>query len=88
MSEQIKDDGFRARFLRRLTLGMTFAALCMLAFGGAYAHFSHSNMGLHGWVAMAVGTVISFTLAGVLTAVMVLGRRGGADEAAGEIDWE
>jgi len=88
MAEKVSYEVFKARFLRRLMLGMFVAAILMLAFGGAYTHFSGVSMSMHGWIAMAIGTFISFAIAGVLTAVMVLGRRSGGDEAAGEIDWE
>lgn len=81
-------EAFKAKFLRQLIIGMTIAAILMLTFGGVYAHLSGARMGVHGWIAMCIGTIISFAIAGTLTAVMVLGRRSGGDEAAGEIDWE
>lgn len=88
MSGQADEKIFKAMFLRRLTIGLILTAAVMIAFGGAYAHYSDSNMGLHGWIAMCIGTVLSFALAGVLTAIMVLGRRAGGDEVAGRVDWE
>lgn len=88
MKNRAEYEAFKAQFLRRLTIGLIITAALMMAFGGAYAYFSSSNMGVHGWIAMCVGIIFSFALAGVLTAVMVLGRRAGGDESAGEIDWE
>jgi len=81
-------DEFKAKFIRRLVLGMIVAAALMLAFAAIYTRSSGIEMSGHGWIAMIVGTVISFAIAGTLTAVMVLGRRSGGDEAAGDIEWE
>ena len=88
MKNRAEYGAFKKQFVRRLTLGLVFGAVLMMAFGGIYAFASSSNMGVHGWIAMCVGIIVSFALAGVLTAVMVLGRRAGLDESAGEIDWE
>jgi len=88
MKNRSEYEAFKARFVRQLAIGMTILAILMMAFGGIYAFASDSNMGVHGWIAMCIGIILSFILAGVLTAVMVLGRRAGMDEAAGEIDWE
>ena len=88
MKDRAKYEAFKSRFLRQLAIGLILSAVLMMAFGGLYAYLSGSNMGAHGWIAMCIGIVLSFALAGVLTAVMVLGRRAGMDEAAGEVDWE
>lgn len=88
MKDRSGYEAFKAKFVRRLAIGMTILAILMMAFGGIYALATDSNMGVHGWIAMCIGIILSFILAGVLTAVMVLGRRAGMDEAAGEIDWE
>lgn len=88
MKNQAEYEAFKAKFLRQLTIGLVITAILMMAFGGAYAYFTKSNMGVHGWIAMCVGIILSFALAGLLTAIMVLGRRAGGDESAGEIDWE
>lgn len=88
MSDNPEYDAFKPWFLKRLAAGLFVAAVLMLAFGAAYTHFSGVTMGMHGWVAMTIGIFVSFAIAGTLTAVMVLGRRNGGDEAAGGIDWE
>lgn len=79
---------FKAQFLRRLTIGLILTSLIMIALVGVYAHFSGVKMSAHGWIAMCIGIVLSFTLGGALTALMVLSRRAGADEAGGNIDWD
>lgn len=88
MSDRAKYEEFKSKFIGRLTLGMTVAGILMLVFAAVYTNITGVDMGTHGWMAMIVGTVISFAIAGLLTAVMVLGRRSGGDEAAGEIEWE
>ena len=79
---------FKAQFLRRLKIGLILTSVIMIALVGIYAHVSEVEMSAHGWIAMCIGIVLSFALGGALTAVMVLGRRSGGDEAAGRIDWE
>ena len=79
---------FKKMFLRRLALGLVITAALTILLVGLYAHIQGVAMGAHGWIAMIIGVVFSFALGGALTAVMVLGRRAGGDEAAGEIDWE
>lgn len=88
MENKADYEAFKAKFIKRLTLAIVVVAVLMMAFGGGYAYLTDSNMGVHGWIAMCIGIIISFVIAGALTAVMVLGRRAGGDEAAGEIDWE
>ena len=79
---------FKTMFLRRLIVGLLVAMAATIIFVAVFAHIQNVEMGAHGWLAMIIGIVFSFALGGLLTAVMVLGRRAGGDEAAGEIDWE
>ncbi len=41
-------------------------------------------MSLHGWIALIIGTIMSFALGLGLTAILVWGRRNGFDEGAHE----
>lgn len=79
---------FKSKFLRQLFIGLVITTILTIVLVGLFAYFQGVEMGAHGWIAMIVGIVLSFALGGTLTAVMVLGRRAGGDEAAGEIDWE
>ena len=79
---------FKRMFLRRLVLGLSVITVLMIVLVGAFARMEGVALGPHGWFAMIIGIVVSFALGGTLTAVMVLGRRAGGDEAAGQIDWE
>lgn len=81
-------EAFKSKFLRQLFIGLVIVTLITIALIGLFAYSSGVAMGPHGWIAMIIGIVLSFALGGTLTAVMVLGRRAGGDEAAGEIDWE
>lgn len=82
------DRDFKTKFIRRLTLAGIAATAAMMLFAFIYVKTSGIGMGAHGWVALFVGTVLSFLLSGILTTVLVFGRRNGTDDAATEIEWE
>lgn len=88
MLDKAEYRAFKAQFLRRLAIGLFFTAVAMIAIIATYIQIEGIKMSAHGWVAFCIGIVLSLGLGGALTAVMVLGRRAGGDEAAGKIDWE
>ncbi len=68
------------KWLGAITLFGTLAAvIAVISFG--------VELSAHGWGAMLAGTLLSFLLGSVLTAVLVFGRRHGYDEAA-DIRWD
>ena len=77
---------FAAKLIGGLAVGAVIATCVVM---GLVWLLSRSSMGAdmsgHGWVALLAGTVVSFIVAGVLTTVLVLGRRNGFDEGAHEI---
>ena len=80
---------FAAKLIGGLAVGAVIATFVVM---GMVWLLSRSSMGAdmssHGWVALLAGTVVSFIVAGVLTTVLVLGRRNGFDEGAHEIVWD
>lgn len=46
------------------------------------------EMSRHGWIALGLGTVVSVLVGGALTAVLVISRRRGFDEAAHNVQEE
>lgn len=42
------------------------------------------EMGVHGWVALVLGTLLSVVVGGGLAAILIISRRRGYDEAAHE----
>lgn len=79
---------FQGRFVRRLALGGIVATALVMAFALVYVRVTGISMGAHGWIALSVGTVISFLVSGILTTVLVMGGRNGTDDAATDIEWE
>ena len=79
---------FKERFLRQLGIGLLIVAVITIVVVSLFANAQGVEMGPHGWFAMIVGIIVSYGIGGLLTAVMVLGRRAGGDEAASEIEWE
>lgn len=88
MLDRAEYEAFKAKFLKRLAIGLVVTAMLMIAAIGAITYFSGIAMSGHGWAAMCIGIILSLALGGGLTSIMVLGRRAGGDEAAGKIDWE
>lgn len=82
------DKDFTGTFIRRLSLAAIIATAGVMLTALIYVKTTGIDMGAHGWIALLVGTVISFAVSGVLTTVLVMGRRNGTDEAATEIEWE
>tara|TARA_R110001599_G_scaffold101944_4_gene260476 strand:- start:574 stop:855 length:282 start_codon:yes stop_codon:yes gene_type:complete len=80
---------FAAKLIGGLTAGAIVATIAVM---GLVWLFSRSSMGSdmsgHGWTALLAGTVVSFIVAGVLSTVLILGRRNGFDEGAHEIVWD
>ena len=88
MMKRAEYEAFKSKFLKQLFIGLVIVTIVTMVLVGLFAYSQGAKMGPHGWFAMMIGIVISYALGGTLTAVMVLGRRAGGDEAAGEIDWE
>lgn len=80
---------FTTKLIGGLAVGAVVATCTVM---GLVWLFSRSSMGAdmsdHGWIALLSGTIVSFLVAGVLTTVLVLGRRNGFDEGAHEIVWD
>jgi len=81
--------GFATKLIGGLAVGAIVATCTVM---GLVFLFSRSSMGAdmtsHGWIALLSGTVVSFLVAGILSTVLILGRRNGFDEGAHEIVWD
>ena len=74
----------------RSTLATLLTAALILAGCTAFLVWGLNNlpnlhMGIHGWIALVLGTVLSLVLGGGLSAVLVISRRRGFDEAAHQV---
>ncbi|WP_203292944.1 hypothetical protein [Maricaulis parjimensis] len=58
---------------------------CGLYLGFGYFRLPEVSMGLHGWIALGLGTVLSIIVGGGLSAILIISRRRGFDEAAHEV---
>ncbi len=63
------------------------AAVIVLSMCGAFMIFgmiklAGVEMSIHGWIALGLGTAVSLTLGGALSAALVISRRRGYDDAA------
>ena len=63
------------------------AAVLVILMCGAFMVFgmirlAGVEMSVHGWIALGLGTAVSLVLGGTLSAVLVISRRRGFDEAA------
>jgi high-affinity Fe2+/Pb2+ permease len=80
---------YAAKLIGGLAVGAIVATCTVM---GLVWLFSRSSMGAdmsdHGWIALLAGTMVSFLVAGVLSTVLILGRRNGFDEGAHEIVWD
>jgi ABC-type Fe3+-siderophore transport system permease subunit len=80
---------FAAKLIGGLTIGAVVATGAVM---GLVWLFSRSAMGSdmsgNGWTALLAGTAVSFLVTGVLSTVLILGRRNGFDEGAHEIVWD
>ena len=56
------------------------ACILFLVFG--FANLPDVSMGVHGWIALGLGTVVSVVVGGGLATVLIISRRRGYDEAA------
>lgn len=69
---------------------MTLLVLAAIAICAAFIflmlrQLPSAEMGAHGWVALVLGTVLSFVVGGGLSAILVVSRRRGYDEAAHDL---
>ncbi|MEQ8322336.1 MAG: hypothetical protein RH946_18890 [Rhodospirillales bacterium] len=80
---------YATKLIGGLAVGAVIATITVM---GLVWAFSKSSMGAdmsdHGWIALLAGTMVSFLVAGVLSTVLILGRRNGFDEGAHEIVWD
>ena len=58
------------------------ASLVYLAVG--YFNLPDISMGRHGWIALGLGIALSVIVGGSLSAILIISRRHGYDEAAHE----
>ena len=70
------------KLLIGLVAVVCLALIAYLVFG--YAELPAIHMSGHGWFALGLGIVFSVVLGGVLSAVLIIGRRRGFDESAHE----
>jgi len=76
--------------MKRYSIGMALAVLAAIAICVVFMVFIGRQlpaveMGAHGWVALALGTLLSLIVGGGLSAILVIGRRRGYDEAAHDL---
>ena len=57
-------------------------ALCLAFIVVGLANLPEVSMGMHGWIALGVGTAFSVLLGGGLATILIISRRRGYDEAA------
>ncbi|WP_192900953.1 hypothetical protein [Marinicauda algicola] len=72
------------------SLGMALVTLAGVAISVVFLVFAGKllpavEMGVHGWAALVLGTALSFLVGGGLSAILVIGRRRGYDEAAHDL---
>jgi hypothetical protein len=70
-----------------LLLGVVVLALLAsgLYLGFGFANMPQVHMGVHGWIALGLGTVLSIVVGGGLSAILIISRRRGYDEAAHDV---
>ena len=56
--------------------------LCLAFIVFGLANLPDVSMGIHGWIALGVGTLFSVVVGGGLAAILIISRRRGYDEAA------
>ncbi len=67
-----------------LLLSVAAAAVlaCVLYLAFGYVQLPEVSMGMHGWIALGLGIVLSVIVGGGLSAILIISRRRGYDEAA------
>ncbi|GGE47388.1 hypothetical protein GCM10011367_22720 [Marinicauda pacifica] len=60
-------------------------AICVVFMVVIWRQLPAVEMGAHGWVALALGTLLSLIVGGGLSAILVISRRRGYDEGAHEL---
>lgn len=65
-----------------LAVALTAVLICLAFIVWGFANLPEVSMGLHGWVALGVGTSLSVIVGGGLAAILIISRRRGYDEAA------
>ena len=73
--------------MNRNVFGMTFVVLATIAICSVFLlfalrHMPSAELGAHGWVALVLGTLLSLIIGGGLSAILIISRRRGYDEAA------
>lgn len=73
--------------MSRSNILSVIAAVIVLSMCAAFVIFgmvklSGVDMTMHGWIALGLGSTVSLALGGVLSAVLIISRRRGFDEAA------
>lgn len=68
-------------------LGVVALALlaCVLFLVFGFASLPEVHMGVHGWIALGLGSLVSVVVGGGLAAVLIISRRHGYDEAAHDV---
>lgn len=59
--------------------------LCLAFIVFGLANLPEVSMGIHGWIALGVGTLFSVVVGGGLAAILIISRRNGYDEAAHQV---
>jgi len=68
-----------------VAVALAAIALCLVFIVFGLANLPDVSMGMHGWIALGVGTAFSVLLGGGLAAILIISRRHGYDEAAHEV---
>ncbi|MBO6763909.1 hypothetical protein [Maricaulis sp.] len=59
--------------------------LCLAFIVWGLGNLPEVSMGIHGWIALGLGTVVSVAVGGGLAAILIISRRNGYDEAAHQV---
>jgi hypothetical protein len=67
-----------------IVAAVVVAVASLIYFGVGFGSIGEFHMGVHGWIALALGTSISVLVGGGLAAILIISRRHGFDESAHE----
>ncbi len=71
----------RTNFLL-VCVGAAAVLACVIYLAVGYLNLPEISMGRHGWIALGLGIVLSVVVGGGLSAILIISRRRGFDEAA------